>query len=107
MKDLSVVVPVYNEQDNLRPLVREIMDALTPLGLTWEILLVDDGSRDGTGSIDDVAGFIALRDLTAAQVAKAAKTGGTLVARVHAVAKDGGPACAAVPLLGGGWTLEL
>lgn len=49
---------------------------------------------------------IHLRDLKAAQIAKAAKTNGTLVARVHAVAKDGGPACASVPLLGGGWTAE-
>jgi hypothetical protein len=47
-----------------------------------------------------------LRDLTAAQVAKAVKTDGTLLARVHAVAKDGGPACASVPLLGGGWRIE-
>lgn len=47
-----------------------------------------------------------LRDLTAAQVTKAAKTHGTLVARVHAVAKDGGPACASVKLLGGGWKQE-
>lgn len=44
-----------------------------------------------------------LRDLTAAQIAKAIKTDGTLVARVHAVAKDGGPACASVKLEGGGW----
>ena len=48
---------------------------------------------------------IHLRDLTAAQVAKAAKTHGTLMARVHAVAKDGGPACASVPLVGDGWAL--
>lgn len=46
-----------------------------------------------------------LRELTAAQVAQATKTNGTLVARVHAVAKDGGPACASVALLGGGWNL--
>ena len=46
-----------------------------------------------------------LRDLTAAQISRAVKTGGVLVARVHAVAKDGGPACASVPLLGGGWNL--
>jgi len=47
-----------------------------------------------------------LRDLTAAQVAKAVKTDGTLVARVHAVAKDGGPACASVSLLDSGWKLK-
>lgn len=48
---------------------------------------------------------IHLRDLTAAQISRAMR-GGVLVARVHAVAKDGGPACASVPLLGGGWKLE-
>lgn len=47
-----------------------------------------------------------LRDLTAAQIAKAVKTDGTLVARVDAVAKDGGPACASVPLQAGGWSVE-
>lgn len=47
-----------------------------------------------------------LRDLTAAQVTAALKTGGVVVARVHAVSKDGGPACASVPLLGGGWDLQ-
>jgi hypothetical protein len=46
---------------------------------------------------------IHLRDLTAGQFTLAAKTGRTLVAHVHAVAKDGGPACASVPLLGGEW----
>lgn len=46
-----------------------------------------------------------LRDLTPAQLDRARKSGGTLEARVHAVAKDGGPACASVPLLGG-WKLS-
>ncbi len=45
-----------------------------------------------------------LRDLTPAQLDRARESGGTLEARVHAVAKDGGPACASVPLLGG-WKL--
>ena len=49
---------------------------------------------------------IHLRTVTEAQIAYAAKSGGTLVARVHAVAKDGGPACASVPLLGDGWKVE-
>ena len=49
---------------------------------------------------------IHLRSVTEAQVAQAAKSGGALVARVHAVAKDGGPACASVPLLGGVWNVE-
>lgn len=46
-----------------------------------------------------------LRDLSTAQLTKARRVKGTLIARVHAVAKDGGPACASVPLLGGGWSV--
>lgn len=45
-----------------------------------------------------------LRDVTSAQIGRVATTDGVLEARVHVVAKDGGPACASVPLLGGGWT---
>ena len=46
--DLSVVVPVHNERDNVAPLVREIEAALAPLSLTWEMVYVDDRSRDDT-----------------------------------------------------------
>lgn len=45
--ELSLVVPVYNEEENLAPLVREIAAALEPAGRTYELLLVDDGSTDG------------------------------------------------------------
>ena len=48
---------------------------------------------------------IHLRDVTPAQLARVVTTGGALVARVHAVAKDGGPACASVPILGG-WIVQ-
>jgi glycosyltransferase involved in cell wall biosynthesis len=44
--DLSVVVPIYNEQDNLRPLLKEIEEALDPTGLKYEVVAVDDGSKD-------------------------------------------------------------
>lgn len=46
--DLSIVVPVFNEEDNVRPLHRAIVEAVEPLGLSFEIVLVDDGSRDQT-----------------------------------------------------------
>jgi glycosyltransferase involved in cell wall biosynthesis len=46
--DLSVVVPVYNEVENVEPLHREIDAALAPSGLEYEVLFVDDGSTDGT-----------------------------------------------------------
>ena len=45
---LSVVVPLYNEADNVADLHRELVASLEPLGRPFEILLVDDGSRDGT-----------------------------------------------------------
>lgn len=46
--DLSVVVPIFNERENLRPLVEEIEAALTPTGRSFEILAIDDGSTDGS-----------------------------------------------------------
>jgi glycosyltransferase involved in cell wall biosynthesis len=49
--DLSVVVPVFNEQDNLRPLHAELDRTLTALGLSYEIIFVDDGSTDATARV--------------------------------------------------------
>lgn len=46
---LSVVVPLYNEADNVVDLVERLHDALSAAGRPWELVLVDDGSRDGTG----------------------------------------------------------
>ena len=48
---VSVVVPVYNEVESLRELHRELAGVLDALGRPWEILYVDDGSRDGTDGI--------------------------------------------------------
>jgi glycosyltransferase involved in cell wall biosynthesis len=45
---VSVVVPLYNEADNVLDLHRELTAALGALGRPYEILLVDDGSKDGT-----------------------------------------------------------
>ncbi len=45
---LSVVIPVFNEAENVADLHRELTAALEPTGRTYEILIVDDGSRDGT-----------------------------------------------------------
>jgi glycosyltransferase involved in cell wall biosynthesis len=45
---LSVVAPLYNESQNVRPLVEWILQALTSFGESFEIILVDDGSRDTT-----------------------------------------------------------
>jgi undecaprenyl-phosphate 4-deoxy-4-formamido-L-arabinose transferase len=43
---VSVVIPVYNEQDSLPELIRRTSEACSQLSMAWEILLVDDGSSD-------------------------------------------------------------
>jgi dolichol-phosphate mannosyltransferase len=43
---ISVVVPIYNEQENLPELLRRTRAALDSTGDTWELILVNDGSRD-------------------------------------------------------------
>jgi glycosyltransferase involved in cell wall biosynthesis len=45
---VSVVIPVYNEAENLADLHRELTASLQSFGQPYEILIVDDGSRDGT-----------------------------------------------------------
>jgi glycosyltransferase involved in cell wall biosynthesis len=46
--ELSVVIPVYNEEASLEPLLDEIRASLDPIGKSYEIVVVDDGSTDGT-----------------------------------------------------------
>lgn len=48
---LSVVIPAYNEAESLPELHRELVATLDGLGHTWEIIYVDDGSRDGTDEV--------------------------------------------------------
>jgi glycosyltransferase involved in cell wall biosynthesis len=49
--DLSVIVPLYNEEDNVVPLYEAIVAAVRPLGIEHELIFVDDGSKDGTAAI--------------------------------------------------------
>lgn len=46
--DLSIVVPLYNERDNVLPLYRQLTAVLESFDRSYELLLVDDGSQDGT-----------------------------------------------------------
>jgi dolichol-phosphate mannosyltransferase len=46
--DFSVVAPVYNEIENLAPFVTELLAVLRPMNRPFEIVLVDDGSQDGS-----------------------------------------------------------
>lgn len=53
---LSIVVPALNEQGCLVPLYKELCAVLDTRGIAWEMLIVDDGSTDGTASvIEDLA----------------------------------------------------
>jgi len=48
---LSVVIPVYNEAENLEPLYQELAVQCPKLGRTYEILFIDDGSKDDSFSV--------------------------------------------------------
>ena len=48
---LSIVVPVYNEEENVRPLFEKIQAVCEAIGETYEVLFIDDGSRDKTFSV--------------------------------------------------------
>ncbi|ALG89671.1 MULTISPECIES: glycosyltransferase family 2 protein [Actibacterium] len=45
---LSVVIPAYNEEGAVRATVQEVFDALDPTGIEYEVIVIDDGSRDNT-----------------------------------------------------------
>jgi glycosyltransferase involved in cell wall biosynthesis len=46
--EVSVVIPVFNEEGNLEPLLAEIEDAMATTGRTYEVICVDDQSTDGS-----------------------------------------------------------
>ncbi len=43
---ISVIIPIFNEEPNIRPLHRKLVEDLSALGLSWEVIIVDDGSTD-------------------------------------------------------------
>src|SRR5512143_1870743 len=47
---VSVVIPAYNEAETIRGVVGQVREALDASGLMYEIIVVDDGSTDGTAS---------------------------------------------------------
>ena len=46
--DLTVIAPIYNEEESIPHLLSQLHAALDPTGLSFEFILVDDGSRDGS-----------------------------------------------------------
>ncbi len=49
--DISVVIPAYNEGPALEPLLDEVEQACTASGRSWEVVVVDDGSTDGSADL--------------------------------------------------------
>ena len=48
---LSLVIPVYNEEENLLLLWQEIQTAVIPLNIPWDVTFVDDGSKDRSAEV--------------------------------------------------------
>ena len=46
--DISVVLPVFNERENISPLLADLNESLAGTGKTFEIIFIDDGSTDGS-----------------------------------------------------------
>ena len=49
--DLSMVIPVKDENENLPDLMKEIAAAMEPTGFEYEVVIIDDGSRDNTWEV--------------------------------------------------------
>ena len=50
-KSITVIFPAYNEQENIRRTIERSIEAMSPRFATFELLIIDDGSRDSTGVI--------------------------------------------------------
>ncbi|HTU93551.1 MAG TPA: glycosyltransferase family 2 protein [Gemmataceae bacterium] len=51
--EISIVIPLYNEEENLPELYRRLTQSLQALGVSYELVFVNDGSRDGTPAMID------------------------------------------------------
>jgi glycosyltransferase involved in cell wall biosynthesis len=51
--DITVTVPLYNEAENIPILYERVRDAMDSLGRSWELVLVNDGSKDGSAAVLD------------------------------------------------------
>ncbi|OGC89970.1 MAG: hypothetical protein A2W25_12415 [candidate division Zixibacteria bacterium RBG_16_53_22] len=45
---VSVIIPAFNEEDNIKPLLDQFQEVISRVGIDWEVILVDDGSTDKT-----------------------------------------------------------
>ncbi len=91
---LSLVVPLYRDASTVEPLVQDAIESLAPLGLPYEIVLVDDGSPDDSGARarDAAARFAVVRALAHERnrgLAAALSTGILAARHSHVLYTDG------------------
>jgi glycosyltransferase involved in cell wall biosynthesis len=72
---LSIIVPAYNEAESIGPVLSGLQDTMSGAGFEYEILVVDDGSEDGTDAVAEAAGFRVLRHPQNRGYGAALKTG--------------------------------
>ncbi|MBN8868788.1 MAG: glycosyltransferase family 2 protein [Solirubrobacterales bacterium] len=104
--DLTVVIPALNEREALPDLIQEINQAVEPLDLEWQILVVDDGSTDRTyemleemAASDERVGAIRLRRNFGKSAALAVGLAATDADVVITIDGDGQDDPADIPLL--------
>ena len=49
--EISVIIPVYNEEGNLAPLFKRLCKSMDEIGRPWEVIFINDGSRDASGTL--------------------------------------------------------
>lgn len=64
---LSIVIPAYNEEVRIVPTIGAIASHISDLGIPWELLIADDGSRDNTVKLVQELNFANMRVLIAPQ----------------------------------------
>jgi glycosyltransferase involved in cell wall biosynthesis len=87
--DLTILLPCYDEQEAIVPVIEELRGAMAGWPGAWEILVVDDASRDGSAVRAEAAGVRVVRRVQNAGAGAARKTGirearGRLVAMIDA-----------------------
>ena len=104
--DIAIVIPAFNEREALPGLISEIEASLDPLDLDWQVLVVDDGSTDGTFDLvtelaeaDRRIGAIRLRRNFGKSAALAAGFDRTYADVVVTIDGDGQDDPADIPLL--------
>jgi len=85
LQELSLFFPCHNEADNLEGLVADALAALPALATTYEVILVDDGARDGSATVGIPSGLVAYKPVGVVQRSCAA----CLLARRSGVSRRG------------------